>query len=151
MLLLIYNTVIFSRHRTEIENQAPLKPIQSANSSGSSQMHNVTTKEALPHLSPHGKDQPLGRRNGINGQTEEAKPPVVNGDKRFYCKWTENIEITKDNNKEDKENEKVFLPKEEDDTKQRLYKIANELLQTEKAYVARLHLLDQVSVVPKTP
>ncbi|KAM6895621.1 FYVE, RhoGEF and PH domain-containing protein 4-like [Xenentodon cancila] len=35
-------------------------------------------------------------------------------------------------------------PKEEEDTEKKLYKIASELLQTERAYVARLHLLDQV-------
>lgn len=34
--------------------------------------------------------------------------------------------------------------KDEDSTEQKLYKIASELLQTERAYVARLHLLDQV-------
>lgn len=31
---------------------------------------------------------------------------------------------------------------------QKLYKIASELLQTEKAYVARLNLLDQVRNIP---
>ncbi|TKS91006.1 FYVE, RhoGEF and PH domain-containing protein 4 [Collichthys lucidus] len=35
-------------------------------------------------------------------------------------------------------------PNDEESTEQKLYKIANELLQTERAYVARLHLLDQV-------
>lgn len=35
-------------------------------------------------------------------------------------------------------------PKVEETTEQRLHKIASELLQTERAYVARLHLLDQV-------
>lgn len=38
-------------------------------------------------------------------------------------------------------------PKDEETTEQILHKIANELLQTERAYVARLHLLDQVSDV----
>lgn len=35
-------------------------------------------------------------------------------------------------------------PKDGETTEQRLHKIAKELLQTERAYVARLHLLDQV-------
>lgn len=35
--------------------------------------------------------------------------------------------------------------KVEETTEQRLHNIAKELLQTERAYVARLHLLDQVS------
>lgn len=38
----------------------------------------------------------------------------------------------------------------EDSTEQKLFKIANELLQTERSYVARLHLLDQVSVAPSS-
>uniref|UniRef100_A0A671YKP8 FYVE, RhoGEF and PH domain containing 4b n=1 Tax=Sparus aurata TaxID=8175 RepID=A0A671YKP8_SPAAU len=38
----------------------------------------------------------------------------------------------------------VGEPKDEENPEQKLYKIANELLQTERAYVARLHLLDQV-------
>lgn len=33
------------------------------------------------------------------------------------------------------------------DAEQKLYHVANELLQTERAYVARLHLLDQVGIV----
>lgn len=37
--------------------------------------------------------------------------------------------------------------RDEENTEHKLYKIANELLQTERAYVARLHLLDQVSDV----
>lgn len=35
-------------------------------------------------------------------------------------------------------------PREEESREQRLHQIASELLQTERAYVARLHLLDQV-------
>lgn len=38
-------------------------------------------------------------------------------------------------------------PKDEENTEQKLYNIASELLQTERAYVARLHLLDQVSAL----
>lgn len=36
-------------------------------------------------------------------------------------------------------------PREGETTEQRLHQIASELLQTERAYVARLHLLDQVA------
>lgn len=36
-------------------------------------------------------------------------------------------------------------PREEETPEQRLHQIASELLQTERAYVARLHLLDQVA------
>lgn len=38
-------------------------------------------------------------------------------------------------------------PGEGETTEQRLHQIASELLQTERAYVARLHLLDQVHVL----
>lgn len=38
-------------------------------------------------------------------------------------------------------------PREDETTEQRLHQIASELLQTERAYVARLHLLDQVHVL----
>lgn len=36
--------------------------------------------------------------------------------------------------------------RDEEETERKLYKIASELLQTERTYVARLHLLDQVSL-----
>lgn len=38
-------------------------------------------------------------------------------------------------------------PKAEENTEQKLYNIASELLQTERAYVARLYLLDQVGAL----
>lgn len=43
----------------------------------------------------------------------------------------------------------VSLPQETNE--QKLFKIASELLQTEKAYVARLNLLDQVRNVGLEP
>lgn len=43
--------------------------------------------------------------------------------------------------------EKGTEPPKHVSTEQKLYHIANELLQTERAYVARLHLLDQVGTV----
>lgn len=58
--------------------------------------------------------------------------------------------------KEDVRNDKLQQagereePKVEETTEQRLHNIAKELLQTERAYVARLHLLDQVSAVTST-
>lgn len=42
-------------------------------------------------------------------------------------------------------------PREEETTEQRLHQIASELLQTERAYVARLHLLDQVGDAAPPP
>ncbi|KAJ0012507.1 hypothetical protein NQD34_016841, partial [Periophthalmus magnuspinnatus] len=49
--------------------------------------------------------------------------------------------IDHDHKEEPEEKESV---KEEDDPEQKLYKVANEFLQSERAYVARLHLLDKV-------
>ncbi|TWW64495.1 FYVE, RhoGEF and PH domain-containing protein 4 [Takifugu flavidus] len=56
----------------------------------------------------------------------------------------------RDSESEDGKNERLDEsgereePREEETTEQRLHQIASELLQTERAYVARLHLLDQV-------
>lgn len=56
------------------------------------------------------------------------------------------------NDEADRKERGADKPKDEEITKQRLYNIANEILQTERAYVARLHLLDQVSgFLNKTP
>lgn len=69
------------------------------------------------------------------------------------CKWgeatrtKEDSKIQKESNDDEVEEERGEIqPNDEDKKKQKLYNIANELLQTERAYVARLHLLDQVSV-----
>lgn len=52
----------------------------------------------------------------------------------------------RDSELEDVKNERLDESgeREEETTEQRLHQIATELLQTERAYVARLHLLDQV-------
>uniref|UniRef100_A0A8C6KNK2 FYVE, RhoGEF and PH domain containing 4b n=1 Tax=Nothobranchius furzeri TaxID=105023 RepID=A0A8C6KNK2_NOTFU len=72
---------------------------------------------------------------------------------RFSCEWTKGStadEKTKmplgveTNGEEKMSDEKQNHPKDEEVTERKLYNIANELLQTERAYVARLHLLDQV-------
>lgn len=77
-----------------------------------------------------------------NGPSEEAKRPVTNTPK-FYCKWSEDGVVNNDH-KERPENKKNESMKNEDTPEQKLFKIANEFLQTERSYVARLHLLDQV-------
>lgn len=46
---------------------------------------------------------------------------------------------------DDADRREADKPKDEEITKQSLFNITNEILQTERAYVARLHLLDQVS------
>lgn len=128
----------------------PLQPLQPDNTSisikdSSQEADHLTTREATPHLTRHGRRNGIDQLNkpiavnGIHGKTEKAK---THGGK-FYCKWSEDVNTTtKDQNMEEKEKE--VLQKDEDSAEQKLYKIANELLQTERAYVARLHLLDKV-------
>lgn len=62
---------------------------------------------------------------------------------RFSCKWTETPR--EDQNCEERVEKKTEEQKEEN-TEQKLFRIVSELLHTERAYVARLHLLDQVNV-----
>ncbi|KAK9517738.1 hypothetical protein VZT92_023083 [Zoarces viviparus] len=85
---------------------------------------------------------------------EEDKIPAGH-DSKSSCQWneatgtTENGRIQKESNGEQNDDEMIkerggSEPKDEEKQAQKLYNIANELLQTERAYVARLHLLDQV-------
>ncbi|KAM9335042.1 FYVE, RhoGEF and PH domain-containing protein 4-like [Symphorus nematophorus] len=122
---------------------------------------NHSTNEA--HLSSNGKEHSQQMNgmvqgkyckvinvNGINDRAEEGK----GYGSKFSCQWneatTENGRIHKEskseqNDEEEKRKEKGGgEPKDEESTEQKLYKIASELLQTERAYVARLHLLDKV-------
>lgn len=87
--------------------------------------------------------------NGRNECLEDGKIP------KFSCQWsdatTEDWRIhqkteAEQNDKEASRAKGVEEPKDEN-IEQKLYHIANELLQTEQAYVARLHLLDQVSMI----
>uniref|UniRef100_A0A3Q3F9B0 FYVE, RhoGEF and PH domain containing 4b n=1 Tax=Kryptolebias marmoratus TaxID=37003 RepID=A0A3Q3F9B0_KRYMA len=84
---------------------------------------------------------------GIN-DVEDGTAPRGPGS-RFSCEWTKASpeKVTEvsgvDENEEEMSEERESEPKEEA-TEQKLFKIANELLQTERSYVARLHLLDQV-------
>ncbi|XP_077565751.1 FYVE, RhoGEF and PH domain-containing protein 4-like [Stigmatopora nigra] len=71
----------------------------------------------------------------------KTDPVEVRAGSRFSCKWAEAA-------REDKSWEecvqKMTEEVKEENVEQTLFKIANELLHTERAYVARLHLLDQV-------
>lgn len=165
----------FCRIPTEKVERSPLKPLQSPNCSGpaitiqSPVNHRLNHATSEAHLLSNGKEQSPGQMKGIvhgrdctvvnvtgeNDKIEEGKIPVVYGSKAS-CQWNEaTIEdgrIHKESKGEQKDEEMrkergVGEPKDEENIEQKLYKIANELLQTERAYVARLHLLDQVSVV----
>ncbi|XP_067437956.1 FYVE, RhoGEF and PH domain-containing protein 4-like isoform X1 [Thunnus thynnus] len=128
---------------------------------------NHTTSEAVSHLSSNGKEHSpeqmsgimLGKEcavvtvKGFDDKMEEGKIPA-GFDSKFSCQWTEatpeDEKVHKESKGEQSEEEEKRResgggePKEEETTEQKLFKIANELLQTERAYVARLHLLDQV-------
>ncbi|XP_078137675.1 FYVE, RhoGEF and PH domain-containing protein 4-like [Sander vitreus] len=161
-----------SRIPTERVERSPLKPLQSPNCSGpaitikSPVNHRLNHATSEAHLLSNGKEQSPGQMKGIvqgrdctvvnvtgeNDKIEEGKIPVVYGSKAS-CQWNEaTIEdgrIHKESKGEQKDEEMrkergVGEPKDEETIEQKLYKIANELLQTERAYVARLHLLDQV-------
>ncbi|XP_077450301.1 FYVE, RhoGEF and PH domain-containing protein 4-like [Stigmatopora argus] len=74
-------------------------------------------------------------------ETDPVSRSEVRAASRFSCKWAEAA-------REDKpcgeRIEKMTEEVKEENAEQKLFKIANELLHTERAYVARLHLLDQV-------
>lgn len=93
----------------------------------------------------NGSELPPGRRN--HADLEEGVPPSAPGS-RFGCEWTtaspEEIAEAEENQEETTSEGGGREPKE-GAAEQKLFKIANELLQTERAYVARLHLLDRVS------
>ncbi|XP_034529111.1 FYVE, RhoGEF and PH domain-containing protein 4-like [Notolabrus celidotus] len=87
---------------------------------------------------------------GTNVKMEDGK--ISHGCK-FSCLWNGatagDCKLNKESDVEQSHEEKRQEgggdePREEESTEQKLYSIANELLQTERTYVARLHLLDQV-------
>ncbi|CAK6984531.1 FYVE%2C RhoGEF and PH domain-containing protein 4-like [Scomber scombrus] len=131
---------------------------------------NHTTNIAVPHLLSNGKEHSPGQMKGLvlekecevltvkefNDKMEEGKIPAGFGS-RFSCKWTaatpEDGKVHKESKAEQSEEEEEEdkrkeiggdEPKVEETKEQKLFKIANELLQTERAYVVRLNLLDQV-------
>ncbi|XP_072235228.1 FYVE, RhoGEF and PH domain-containing protein 4-like isoform X2 [Leuresthes tenuis] len=103
----------------------------------------------------HSPGRVAGKRRSVeNGsrmydQMEEGGAPTRHGS-RFSCEWTktttggERILQEPTGEEEKMEEGRGAEPKGEEDLDQKLYQIATELLQTERAYVARLHLLDQV-------
>eukprot|EP00064_Thunnus_orientalis_P021135 superscaffoldBa00006236_g21290 len=152
--LSVPNLIVYldeSRNPFEKPERSPLKPLQSPNCCGpaitikapANHRLNHTTSEAVSHLSSNGKEHSpeqmsgimLGKEcavvtvKGFDDKMEEGKIPA-GFDSKFSCQWTE---ATPEDGKVHKESKE-----------QKLFKIANELLQTERAYVARLHLLDQV-------
>lgn len=167
----------FCRIPTEKVERSPLKLLPSPNCNGPAitikapfnHRLNHSTNEA--HLSSNGKEHSPGEMNGIvqgkdytvvnvnglNDKMEEGQIPMGYGSK-FSCQWKGTTaedgrictESKGEQNDEEEKERGGGEPKDEENPEQKLYKIANELLQTERAYVARLHLLDKVGVSPST-
>ncbi|XP_054480482.1 FYVE, RhoGEF and PH domain-containing protein 4-like isoform X2 [Anoplopoma fimbria] len=163
-----------NRIPTEKIERSPLQPLQSPNCSGSASTIKAPVHHILSHakseayLWSNGKQHSPRQMNGvvqgrvctavngkgINDNMEEGKVPVGYGSKSSCqrnedSKTTEDGRIQKESKGEHSDEELrkergESEPKAEENKEQKLFKIANELLQTERAYVARLHLLDQV-------
>ncbi|XP_078797877.1 FYVE, RhoGEF and PH domain-containing protein 4 isoform X3 [Oryzias latipes] len=136
-----------------IMERSPLKLLQSTTCNGPG----ITIEPPPdPKLSPTAKsdtepspprmDGAVHRSDGapveeahVGNETEE-KTPIKCGS-RFFCEWTKMT--TEPETEENAKMAEGGEPKGEE-AESRLYHIANELLQTERAYVARLHLLDRV-------
>lgn len=169
------NTLYCCRNPTENADRSPLKQLQSQNCIGPAITIQAPSNHRLNHTTSGGHLLSNGREHSpdqINGTAQEKELPIVNGRQindnleqgqapvgygsKFSCQWNEATAedgrihegCTGGQNEDDKRKERGGKePNDEENTEQKLYKIANELLQTERAYVARLHLLDQVSVV----
>uniref|UniRef100_A0A3Q1HGK9 Uncharacterized protein n=1 Tax=Anabas testudineus TaxID=64144 RepID=A0A3Q1HGK9_ANATE len=168
----IYFYIYINRIPTEKVKQPSLNPLQSSNchhpditiKTPTSHSRSRTVNGTLQ--SSNGKEYSPGKLDFIvqgtdclvvngkemNEKTEEGK--ISNGyGSKFSCQWIRvtvddgqtHKEPRDDHNEEDSKKENGgSKPKDEDNTELKLYNIANELLQTERAYVARLHLLDRV-------
>uniref|UniRef100_A0A3Q3KNT4 FYVE, RhoGEF and PH domain-containing protein 4-like n=1 Tax=Mastacembelus armatus TaxID=205130 RepID=A0A3Q3KNT4_9TELE len=143
----------YNEHPTIIKTPADLDPRPS----------HITNESYLPS---NGKEHSSGKMNGImqgnewsvvnemglNDKVGEGKTSRRYGSK-YSCHWnqatTEMERLHEESGgeqkeKDDDEERGGNEPKDEENTELKLYMIASELLQTERAYVARLHLLDQV-------
>ncbi|XP_022073503.2 FYVE, RhoGEF and PH domain-containing protein 4-like [Acanthochromis polyacanthus] len=149
-----------SRIHSETAERSPLKPLQSPNCKGP-----AAVNRRLNHTSNEGRqtsrETSTGQINGavqgngwleVNGLSDKMEVSKTPTGSKFSCQWTKattgderiHEESRGEQNEEETEEEVREELQDEENTQQKLYKIATELLQTEKAYVARLHLLDQV-------
>ncbi len=123
--------LIFCRTPTEKAERSPLKLLQSPICNGPT----ITINAPVHHRPNHAVNEAdLSSSCRELSQTTEEE--------RIHAESTgeeNDVEMRKESGRGE--------AKDEEDTEQKFYKIARELLQTERAYVARLHLLDQVSVV----
>uniref|UniRef100_A0A3Q3E3B1 FYVE, RhoGEF and PH domain-containing protein 4-like n=1 Tax=Labrus bergylta TaxID=56723 RepID=A0A3Q3E3B1_9LABR len=130
-------------HISFVFSAVPPKPahLQSLLSPGQAQAHSPTSGKSVPHW-VNGSDQRLSVACVSPSRTCQGSPSLVKGGSCFLKGLSgSNDEQTDEGKRKVREGAE---PKDEENTEQKLYKIAKELLQTERAYVARLHLLDQV-------
>ncbi|XP_029616906.1 FYVE, RhoGEF and PH domain-containing protein 4 isoform X3 [Salmo trutta] len=76
--------------------------------------------------------------------SEEVRVQESSSDEKKMERGSEEVRVQESSSDEKKMERGSEEGRLQDSTEQKLYKIANELLLTERAYVARLHLLDQV-------
>eukprot|EP00063_Salmo_salar_P088294 XP_014063129.1 PREDICTED: FYVE, RhoGEF and PH domain-containing protein 4-like isoform X1 [Salmo salar] len=76
--------------------------------------------------------------------SEEVRVQESSTDEKKMERGSEEVRVQESSTEEKKMERGSEEVRLQDSTEQKLYKIANELLLTERAYVARLHLLDQV-------
>ncbi|XP_041636190.1 FYVE, RhoGEF and PH domain-containing protein 4-like [Cheilinus undulatus] len=152
------------RTPSEKVERSPLKLLQSPNHNRLDTPLKSPVIHRLGHedrLSGKDKDCPLPQMNSfmqagdftaVKGANEKMEERKISYGCKFTCLWngaaTENRKLNTESNGEQKDEKRKEKERAElrdgENTEQKLYKIANELLQTERAYVARLHLLDQV-------
>nr|XP_055029778.1 FYVE, RhoGEF and PH domain-containing protein 4a isoform X2 [Misgurnus anguillicaudatus] len=157
---------------TDIRREgAPLKPVnRSANYNPPQKTYQRPTEESKdPDSTTNSPRHALKPPNGVTAQMnkdqdsiQDASVPdvrideqgLLNGDANVDSMDGNGVDVSHgdiDRSQEDErktaEQEHVVennVPEQKETNEQKLYKIANELLQTEKAYVARLNLLDKV-------
>ncbi|XP_074554209.1 FYVE, RhoGEF and PH domain-containing protein 4-like [Halichoeres trimaculatus] len=160
-----------SRIPIDKAESAPLKPTQSPSNNkpaitlrslvvkrlnhSTNEAHQTSDIKEPPPLqsnckAPEGDFTDVNKRI-TNNKMEEGKiygckfSCLWNGATTGDCKLNKESSVEQNHEEEEERAEREGAePREEESTEQKLYSIANELLQTERTYVARLHLLDQV-------
>lgn len=134
-----YNTLHVCRDCSEKSEFSPWKLPQPPKCSQPALTIKAPVSHRLYQSTDNGEEQSSQQTRDV--EEEDFTAVCVNGsDERLENKTSE----TEGEHIDERGGDKA---RDEENTEQKLYKIANELLQTERAYVARLHLLDQVSDV----
>lgn len=133
-----YNTLHVCRDRSEKSEFSPRKLPQPPKCSQPALTIKAPVSHRLYQSTDNGEEQ--SSQQTRDAEEEDFTAVCVNGS-------DERLDKTSETEGEQTDERGADNARDEENTEQKLYKIANELLQTERAYVARLHLLDQVSDV----